>query len=192
MSAAVPAAPAPIVTERLLLRAWRPEDRAPFAKLNADPEVMAHFPQPLTRTESDALADRLQQHLTAQGWGVWALALRASGAFIGLTGLASVRADLPFAPATEIAWRLARAHWGQGLALEAARAACAHGFGVLGLPEIVAFTALPNTRSRALMQRLGMRADGQFDHPALRAGHPLRRHWLYRLDRPGGGPPGPG
>lgn len=177
--------PTPIVTERLLLRAWHEEDQAPFAALNADPQVMAHFPASLTRAESDALAERLQQQLATQGWGVWALALRASGTFIGFTGLAPVRADLPFAPATEIAWRLARAHWGQGLACEAARAACTHGFTALGLREIVAFTALPNTRSRALMQRLAMRADGQFDHPALPPGHALRRHHLYRLGRPG-------
>lgn len=47
-------------TPRLRLRQWTPDDLVPFAGLNADPVVMEHFPRPLTRAESDAMADRLQ------------------------------------------------------------------------------------------------------------------------------------
>lgn len=169
-------------TPRLLLRQWQPGDRAPFAALNADAEVMRHFPARLTRGQSDAMADKLQQLIEERGWGVWAAEHRDSGAFMGFVGLHVPTADLPFQPCVEIAWRLARPFWRQGLASEGARAAMAHGFGVLQLESIVSFTALQNLRSQAVMQRLGMEREAQdFDHPALPEGHSLRRHCLYRL-----------
>lgn len=173
---------ATLCTARLLLRQWRSEDRAPFAALNADAEVMQHFPETLTREQSDAMADRIQALIDEHGWGFWAAEHRASGAFMGFIGLHAPTAPLPFQPCVEIGWRLARPFWGQGLASEGARAALGHGFGTLGLESIVSFTALQNLRSQAVMQRLGMlRDEHDFDHPALPEGHPLRRHCLYRL-----------
>ena len=81
------------------------------------------------------------------------------------------------------AWRLAPAHWGQGYALEAARAAIDDGFGRIGLGEIVAYTVPANRASRQIMARLGMTCDPaeDFDHPSRPEGDPLRRHVLYRL-----------
>lgn len=178
--------PAPIhcVTARLLLRQWRDEDLTPFAALNADPEVMAHFPAPLARQASDALARRCQALIAERGWGFWAAERKESGQFIGFVGLHTPIAELPFSPCVEVGWRLARAHWGRGLASEAARAALEVGFETLGLAEIVSFTALGNLRSRAVMERIGMRrADEDFDHPAVPPDSPLRAHCLYRLDR---------
>ena len=173
---------AELSTARLSLRHWRPGDRAPFAALNADPEVMRWFPAPLTRAASDTLADRIEADMTRQGWGLWALEERASGAFIGFTGLARPSFDAPFMPTVEIGWRLARSAWGSGFATEAAGAVVAFAFDELGLDEIVSFTVEHNERSRAVMRRLGMRHDcaDDFDHPAVRAEH-LRRHVLYRL-----------
>lgn len=177
--------PAVLETDRLILRQWRNADRAPFAALCADPEVMACFPAPLTRTESDAMVDRCTDLIAERGWGPWAVEAKAAGTCIGLIGLHVPAATLPFSPCVEISWRLARAWWGQGLASEGARAALGFGFGELGLDEIVAFTTLANVRSQALMARLGMARDdaGDFDHPALPTGHPLLRHCLYRLPR---------
>lgn len=176
----------PIVLEtgRLVLRPWRLADRAPFAALNADPEVMACFPAPLAREESDALAERLAALIAQRGWGVWALERKEDGQFIGFTGLHEPTDQLLFAPCVEIAWRLTRAAWGQGLASEAARAALTYGFDSLGLAEIVAFTTLGNRRSRAVMERLGFTNRGEdFDHPRLPAHSLLLRHCLYRLGR---------
>ena len=152
--------------------------------MNADPEVMRHFPAPLSRTESDALAARIRATFDAQGYGLWALELPGQVPFLGFTGLAQPRFDSHFTPCVEIGWRLARAYWGQGYALEAARAALRLGFVHLRLPQIVSFTAVSNLRSRRLMERLGMQRDAgeDFDHPALPPGHPLQRHVLYRLD----------
>jgi ribosomal-protein-alanine N-acetyltransferase len=83
----------------------------------------------------------------------------------------------------EVLWRIASAHWGQGYAPEAARAAIADGFDRLGLHEVVALTAAINTPSRRVMEKLGMTHDPaeDFDHPRLAEDHALRRHVLYRL-----------
>jgi RimJ/RimL family protein N-acetyltransferase len=169
-------------TDRLLLRGWRPEDRTPFAALNADPEVMRHFPAPLTRRESDALAARIESHIEREGWGLWAMEVRETGGFIGFTGLARPGFEAPFMPAVEIGWRLARPAWGQGFATEAARAAAEFAFEALQLEQIVSLAVVANERSRAVMTRIGMRhdPDGDFDHPLVEQPH-LRRHVLYRL-----------
>lgn len=172
-------------TARLRLRAWREADRAPFAALNADPAVMEFFPGLQSREQSDASIDAWTTQFAERGWSNWAVETLDGQTFIGFVGLSVPRRQLPFSPCVEIGWRLARAAWGEGYASEAARGALAVGFERLGLDEIVSFTALGNRRSRAVMERIGMRLDpaGEFDHPALPEGHVLRRHCLYRLAR---------
>lgn len=170
-------------TARLLLRQWRPSDRIPFAQLNADPRVMEFFPSPLTRDKSDVLADRCESLIGEQGWGLWAVELKRDGSFMGFVGLNAPTAALPFSPCTEVGWRLAFDYWGHGFATEAAREALRIGFEVLGLVEIVSFTAVANRRSRAVMERLGMRQSQLFEHPSVPVGSPLREHCLYRLSR---------
>lgn len=170
-------------TPRLQLRQWHDSDLAPFAALNADAQVMEFFPERLSRAQSDAMAERCESLIAQNGWGFWAAELKSSGQFIGFVGLHRPTAALPFAPCVEIGWRLAPAYWGQGLATEAAQACLRAGFTHLDLPEIVSFTALQNVRSRAVMQRLGMQAAGEFEHPSLAPGHALRAHCLYRLSR---------
>jgi RimJ/RimL family protein N-acetyltransferase len=171
-------------TERLVLRQWRPADREPFAALNADPRVMEFFPATMDRRASDVMADRCEALIAERGWGFWAVEVKQSGRFIGYVGLHIPAAELPFSPCVEVGWRIARNAWGKGYATEAARSALEAGFAQLELPEIVSFTALGNHRSRAVMQRLGMREDAHtFDHPSVAPGHPLRRHCLYRLAR---------
>jgi ribosomal-protein-alanine N-acetyltransferase len=173
-------------TKRLVLRSWRDTDREPFAALNADPEVMQHFPNVLSRAESDTVVDLIETDFRQNGYGLWALEECSSGEFVGFTGLSGQRFTAPFTPAVEVGWRLRRASWGQGYATEAARAALAYGFDTLGLPEIVSFTTISNVRSQAVMRRLGMthHDTDDFDHPSLPPGHPLRRHVLFRLPRP--------
>ena len=170
-------------TERLILRPWADEDFAPFAAMSADPRVMEHFPSTLGRADSDNVASILKSDLDIMGYGFWALEVPGETPFIGFTGIRPVTFDAHFVPAVEIGWRLATAHWGKGYATEAARAALAHGFGALGLREIVSFTTTTNIRSQAVMQRLGMTHDEaeDFRHPALPEGHRLSRHVLYRL-----------
>jgi RimJ/RimL family protein N-acetyltransferase len=172
-------------TPRLRLRRWIDADREPFAAMNADPAVMEFFPAPQSRETSDASIDIWQSQFAAHGWSNWAAELRDSGRFIGFVGLSVPRRVLPCSPCVEIGWRLAREAWGRGLASEAARGALRVGFERLGLQEIVSFTALANGRSRAVMERIGMRnAQQDFEHPGVPEGHPLRLHCLYRIARP--------
>ena len=181
--------PRALRTDRLVLRRWTEADREPFAVMNADPRVMEHFPAPLTGAQSDALADRIERGFEQRGFGRWAV--EHEGRFVGFTGLGDLAFDPPFEHRFEIGWRLAVEAWGKGLATEAARAALADGFTRVGLPEVVSFTAVANVRSERVMQRLGMRPDGTFDHPNVPAGSPLRRHVLYRLAAPGRAPEQP-
>jgi RimJ/RimL family protein N-acetyltransferase len=168
-------------TARLRLRRWNEADLAPFAEMNADPEVMEHFPAVLTRVESDGLVERIEAGLERDGFGLWAVEVKAREEFAGFAGLSAVGFEAHFTPAVEVGWRLARSAWGNGYATEAGRAALSFGFERAGLAEIVSFTTAANRRSRAVMERLGMVHDpaDDFEHPLLPPSHPQRPHVLY-------------
>ena len=172
-------------TERLVLRDWRDSDLAPFAALNADPDVMQHFRGTLTRAESDAFAARIRANLQQDGWGLWAVEVIGGEPFIGFVGLARQTFEAHFTPAVEVGWRLAKAAWGRGYAPEAARAVIEFGFAELGLTEIVSITTAGNAKSRRVMQKIGMTYEpaDDFEYPLLEEGHPLRPSVLYRLRR---------
>lgn len=157
---------------------------APFAAMNADPEVMRYFPATLTEEQTRAGVESWRTQFTERGWCNWAAELKHSGEFIGFVGLSVPRRQLPFSPCVEVGWRLARRFWGNGYATEGARACLALGFERLGLAEIVSFTTLGNLPSRAVMERIGMHNTGRdFEHPAVPEGSPLRRHCLYAISR---------
>ena len=168
-------------TERLKLRAWQESDLQPFAELNADKDVMHYFPSVLTREQSDNLADKFQHLILDHGWGFWAVELKATGQFIGFTGLNTQPEQFIFSPCVEIGWRFAKQYWHQGYATEAAKACLKFAFETLQLKEVVSFTAVHNTASEHVMQRLGMQAMYEFNHPALTQESPLSRHVLYKI-----------
>ena len=175
-------------TARLLMRGWTARDREVFAAMNADPEVMEHFPATLSRAESDAFVDRVERGFDAHGFGLWALELRETGDFVGFTGLAVPRFRSPWMdereqPVVEVGWRLLRSAWGRGLASEAAREACRFGFEEVGRHEITSFTVVGNTRSQAVMRRLGMTPIAEYDHPV--AGHAPLPSVAFLLTRQG-------
>lgn len=142
-------------TSRLILRQWEAKDRAPFAALNADSDVMRFFPAPLLRTESDNLAARFQEGITERGWGFWAVELQETHQFVGCVGLHPQPDKFHFSPCTE----------------------------ELALTEVVSFTSVLNKPSENLMIRLGMSKAEEFVHPALPPDHRLAQHVLYRLIR---------
>jgi ribosomal-protein-alanine N-acetyltransferase len=171
-------------TDRLILRRWDARDLAPFAALNADHEVMRYFPKALLRSESDAFVARLEDRWTSDGISIAVAERKGDAAFIGMVGLAHVR-FAPLEGAVEIGWRLARTHWGQGYATEAARGWLRHAFEAMGLAEVIAFTVPENLASQRVMERLGMRRDPgrDFEHPSLPEGHPLRPHVVFSIRR---------
>jgi RimJ/RimL family protein N-acetyltransferase len=153
--------------------------------MNADPQVMEHFPSTLDERETAALIDRIEAGFRERGYGLWAVEVIGEAPFAGFIGLQPVPDGFPFAGAIEVGWRLARPFWGRGLAAEGAGAAIDFAFDSLDVPELVAYTAARNARSRRLMERLGMARDPaeDFPHPGIAAGDPLCPHVLYRLPR---------
>jgi RimJ/RimL family protein N-acetyltransferase len=172
-----------VTTARLRLRPWRDEDLEPYAALNADARVREFFPSLQTRQESAESMEFIRDHLDRRGFGLWAVEVIGGAPFIGFIGLSVPSFDAPFMPCVELGYRLAFEHWGRGYATEGSRSAIEFGFTTLGLPAIVAMTAVGNERSRRVMERLGMRRNpaDDFDHPNIAVGHRLRRHVLYRL-----------
>lgn len=168
---------------RVTLRSWQDRDGDAFAAMNSDPRVMEFFVAPLRRAESDDVLQRMRNAIAERGWGWWCVEI--DGECAGFTGLSKPPYDTPFTPCVEIGWRFRPQFWGRGYATEAAQLALDYGFNTLQLNEIVSFTAVGNTRSRRVMERIGMQRDlsGDFDHPQIPPGHPLRRHVLYRLSR---------
>jgi len=178
-----------IETPRLILRQWNESDLDPWAAMNADPRVMEFFPGTNDRARSEETANRMRISLERDGYGLWAVELKHNGSFAGMIGLNDIPYSVPFEPRREVGWRLAYDAWGCGYAAEGARAALRVAFDTLGWDEVVAMTAFVNLRSERVMQRVGMVRDltGDFDHPRIEEGHPLRRHMLYRI-RKGGMP----
>jgi RimJ/RimL family protein N-acetyltransferase len=174
-----------IETSGLHLRRWRPGDVEPFHAMGQDPEVMAHLGPLMSRADAEATVERQNAVADEYGSCFWAVERRADGTFLGFCGIKPGPAGTPIADLPEIGWRLARHAWGQGYAREAAAACLADAWG-RGEPRVYAITTPGNERSWGLMIRLGMRrlADGDFDHPALAEGDPLRRHLTYAIDRP--------
>jgi RimJ/RimL family protein N-acetyltransferase len=166
-----------------VLRPFTDVDRAPFAELNAHPLVVESLGSSWSKVESDAVVDHIEGEMARDGWGLWAVEVAGGAPFVGMVGLHRVRAEMPCAPAVEVEWRLHPDHWGHGYAREAAAASVHHGFEKVELNEIVAFTTTLNTRSQAVMERIGMvrDPDRDFDHPRLPEGSPLRRHVFYRV-----------
>lgn len=173
-------------TERLILRQWTLQDREPFAAMCADPRVMEYFPSTLTREESHAGVDLIEESFARHGFGLWAVEIPDQAPFAGFIGLAVPRFEAHFTPCVEIGWRLAAEFWNRGYATEGARAALAFGWQVAQLQEIVAIAVPSNLASLRVMDKLGMIRDplGDFDHPRIAEGHRLRRHVLYRIRRP--------
>jgi RimJ/RimL family protein N-acetyltransferase len=176
-----------IETPRLVLRAWRDADVEPWVAMNADPRVTEFLGRAYARELSEASAAAIRRALEEDGYGWWALEIRGGAPFAGVIALQEVPFQAPFTPANEIGWRLPFENWGRGYATEGARAALDFAFNELKWHEVVAFTAATNLRSQRVMQRLGMTHDpaDDFDHPKLEPAHPLRRHVLYRINKPG-------
>jgi len=179
-----------IDTKRLILRQWYESDFYDFATINADSEVMKYYPSVLSIGESDDLANKIKSKIEINGWGFWAVELRENKQFIGFVGLNQPSYDLPvpqpanlkYPPCIEIGWRLSRKHWGNGYALEAAKASLDYAFHTLKLNEVYSFTPVTNRKSWSLMVRLGMTdTHANFDHPVIPAGHPLSEHRLYKI-----------
>lgn len=174
----------PYVFESLHLgfRRWQESDLTPFFEMNSSPEVMEFFPNVLTEEESMGFVERIEQHHDQYGYGLWAVELKKTKAFIGFIGFSNPTFESFFTPCVEIGWRLDHKYWNKGYATEGAKACLNYGFNKLGLKEIYSFTSEINTRSIKVMQKIGMKDMGTFNHPRLESDNPLSVHVLYKIE----------
>jgi RimJ/RimL family protein N-acetyltransferase len=140
-----------IVTARLILRCWRPDDIAPYAAMNADDETMRYLGGTFDATATERLVSHLIGLWRIYGHGMWAIEKRETGEFLGRAGLYRAAGW----PAPEMAWSLRRDHWGQGLATEAGAAALRYGFEVVGASRVISVIHPDNQASIRVAKRLG-------------------------------------
>ncbi len=157
-----------LTTERLGLRNWKPSDEAPFSEMCADPEVMRHFPKPLSVEESIALIRRLQAHFNKYGYCYFAVDVLETSEFIGFIGLANQTWESDFTPCVDIGWRLKRTAWGKGYATEGAKACLDAAFTKFRLKEVLAFATDTNLASQQVMKKIGMNEIGTVQHPNIK------------------------
>jgi RimJ/RimL family protein N-acetyltransferase len=168
-------------SERLGFRNWIKNDLPEFATMNADSEVMQHFPNPLTEIETAELIDRLERHYEVNGFTYFATELLETGELIGFIGLALQDYKSDFTPAVDIGWRLKKSVWGNGYATEGARKCLDFAFNKLNLTRVIATCAVKNTKSENVMIKLGMEKVGTFKHPKLKAFPDYERCICYEI-----------
>lgn len=172
-----------ITTERLGLRHWKEDDFPPFAAMNKDEDVMRYYPSILSDEETVAMMERINGHFQTHGFGLFAVEKRDTKEFIGYTGFMIPRFQSFFTPCVEIGWRIKKEEWNKGFATEAATACLHYGFETLGFDKIYSFTSVVNQPSERVMQKTGMKKEGEFGHPNLSTDSPLCRHVLYKIER---------
>jgi RimJ/RimL family protein N-acetyltransferase len=171
-------------SERLGFRNWKKEDLEEFAKLNADEDVMEHFPKILSKKEVEELIGKLRDHFAKNGYTYYATEILETKEFIGMIGLAFQEYETNFTPAIDIGWRLKRKAWGKGYATEGAKRCIEYAFNVLGITEIVSVCTVKNIKSENVMKKLGMTKKGEFNHPEL-INHPeYEKHFCYGITNP--------
>lgn len=168
-------------SDRLLFRSWNDSDRVVFREMNSDPDVLEFLHPPLSASQSDSFVDVIEDELQRMGWGLWAVETIEEGKFIGFIGFHQAQFEAPFTPCVEIGWRLKKEAWGRGYATEGARRCLKTGFDELNFQEVFSFTTASNVRSLKVMEKIGMKYSGSFDHPNVPEGDPLRPHLLYRI-----------
>jgi len=171
-------------SRRLGFRNWSQEDLEMFANMNADPEVMEHFPKCLTRDESAESLSKARKHFEQRNYTYFATDILESGECIGFIGLYYQEYKTPFTPATDIGWRLKRSAWGFGYATEGANRCLDFAFNELNLSHVISVCTIQNIKSEKVMKKIGMQKMGGFLHPNLTAYPDYERCIWYKIEKP--------
>ena len=149
----------PLLTPRLILREFVPEDFAALREIDGDPEILRWRSRrtisPQMTREFLALAAAAAQEAPRQQYAL-AVTLRADGSLIGQAGLTIVttRYDEAF-----MWYSINRRYWGQGYMTEAARRLLEFGFEAAGLRRIFAECHPDNIASARVMEKIGLRLE---------------------------------
>ncbi|MFD2037624.1 GNAT family N-acetyltransferase [Belliella marina] len=170
-------------SERLGFRDWTKEDHAEIVDMNADLEVMEHFPKLLTENESVELIGRLQKHYKRYGFTYFATEVLETKELIGFVGLVWQNYQSDFTPAVDIGWRLKKSCWGNGYATEGASRCLDFAFTELGMDKIISTCTEKNSKSENVMKKIGMKKTGVFDHPQLTDYPELGKCICYEINK---------
>jgi RimJ/RimL family protein N-acetyltransferase len=147
------------------------EDLDDLVAIHAEPEV-ARFMGPFDRVKAIEWMQLDRRDWEKRGYGRLAILERATGRFLGRTGL-KYRAQFQ---ETDVGWLLSPDVWGHGFATEAAHACTDWGFQDLDVPYLTALIRPDNRRSARVAERLGMvplRTDVLLNTPVI----------VYAMDR---------
>ena len=161
-------------TDRLILRMFREDDSAAYARICADSEVMRYLAdgRPLSALEAWRSMAFHVGHWQLRGYGHWAVEEKSSGSFAGRIGFLNPAGW----PGFELGWTLGREFWGQGYATEGARRALKYAFEEMDRDHVISLIQPQNKASIKVAERLGEKLEGQtevFDHRVL----------IYGIDR---------
>jgi RimJ/RimL family protein N-acetyltransferase len=171
-----------IETERLILRNWRHTDIPFLIEMNLDKEVMKYFLNIPTEAETLQFYERVVNHFSKHGFGLYVVEDKIEHQFMGYTGFMIANFESDFTPCTEIGWRFKKEYWRKGYATEAAKACLLYGFSTLQFNQVYSFTSLHNKKSEAVMQRIGMKKVGEFSHPKIAKDSWLNLHVKYLIE----------
>lgn len=167
-------------SERLGFRAWEESDLDAMAAICADERVMEFFPKPLSRADTKGFIEKMQEQQAAYGHCYFAVELLERDGLIGFVGLAYQTYEAPFTPGVDIGWRLAQSAWGHGYATEGAKRCLVFAKEELKLNKMYAVASKTNLNSINVMEKIGMRLELEFNHPALHADSGLNPCVLYK------------
>lgn len=169
---------------RLGFRPWRNADFAPLVAMNADPEVMEFFEDTMTEKQSLAFVDRMKEEYARSGYCYFPVEELATSDFVGIIGLSLKTFKSAWTPNVDIGWRLVKKHWYKGYATEGAARCITYGLHTLKLPKIISLAPAINTRSIAVMQKIGMVKAGEFIHPQIAHVPLLKNCVMYETAHP--------
>lgn len=156
-----------LLTDRLVLRAFRETDKPVIVELVTDEDVRRHLGGPVGNETVEAIRD----HPVGETWGSFCIADAETDEALGLCSFGRDRDEL------ELSYQLIPARWGQGIALEATRAALQWAWANTEDATVIAVTQTANARSLGLLGRLGFVEGDRF----VEFGEPQT---LLRLHRP--------
>lgn len=170
-------------SKRLGFRNWNENDLTELSKINANLEVMEHFPKPLTDKETTKFIQRLKNHYEKNGYTYFATEILESGELIGFIGLAFQDYKTDFTPAVDIGWRLKKSAWGKGFATEGAKKCIEFAFNELNLNNVISTCTKKNYKSESVMKKIGMEKMGEFNHPKLKEYPEYENCVCYRINK---------
>jgi RimJ/RimL family protein N-acetyltransferase len=162
-------------TERLTLRHLTPDDVAAVFAVIGDPETMKYYPQKkFTREDAVRWVTKSQERYRSDGFGLFAVALKADGEVIGNCGV--VRQEIEGESLLEVGYHFHRDYWGHGYATEAAAGCMTYAFGKLEAEKVVSLILPENLPSRRVAERNGMTIERQvMFHDLPRLMYTMRR-----------------